>query len=180
MFSDDEDISLLLTRFNRRESSAFAIIYKKMFYELIAYASRLYENTSVSAEDAVQDAFCIVWERRNLTFESSSKIKAFMFVVIKNNYRNYLLRSQLQQQYHDAAKYDAGFRNDILDSELVSILLEYVKRMPDPPGKIMSLLLSGYAPEEIAETMKLSIRTVYNTKYKVVTLLKKAFSSKKP
>ena len=48
---------LLLSRFNARDTEAFVSVYKLFFTELHLYASRLYNCTTVSPEDAVQDVF---------------------------------------------------------------------------------------------------------------------------
>lgn len=172
----NDDVVFLLSRFNRRDSSAFASVYSKFFTELHVYAHRLYCNTSVSPEDAVQDVFCNLWERRNITFDSLLKIKAFLFVAIKNGYKNYVSHLDVEQKYRDVVGLDAGFSDDVEESELGASLLEYVARMPDPGGKVMRLYLTGYEPEEIADRLQMSIRTVYNTKSRAIGMLKKFFA----
>ena len=86
----NDDSAFLLTRFNQRDTSAFAMIYTRFFTELHVYANRLYANTFESAEDAVQEAFCYLWERHDVVFDSLMKIKAFLFVAIKNRYKNHM------------------------------------------------------------------------------------------
>ena len=87
---NDDDLGFLLMRFNQRDTSAFATIYMDFFTELHVYANRLYCNTSESAADAVQEAFCYLWERHDVIFDSLTKIKAFLFVAIKNRYKNHV------------------------------------------------------------------------------------------
>ena len=82
----NDDSAFLLTRFNQRDTSAFAMIYTRFFTELHVYANRLYANTFESAEDAVQEAFCYLWERHDVVFDSLMKIKAFLFVAIRRAY----------------------------------------------------------------------------------------------
>ncbi|MFR5659751.1 MAG: sigma factor, partial [Butyricimonas faecihominis] len=97
----NDDSAFLLMRFNQRDTSAFAMIYTKFFTELHVYANRLYTNTSESAEDAVQEAFCYLWERHDVIFDSLTKIKAFLFVAIKNRYKNHVSHLGVEQKYRD-------------------------------------------------------------------------------
>jgi putative ATPase subunit of terminase (gpP-like) len=173
---NDNDLSFLLMRFNQRDSSAFAKIYTKLFMELHVYAIRFYCNTSDSAEDAVQEAFCYLWERQDVVFDSLAKIKAFLFVAIKNRFKNRLSHLGVEQKYKDVLEREYGFSEEIVESELATSLLEYVERMPDPGGKVMRLYLNGYEAEEIADRLHMSIRTVYNTKSRAIGMLKKFFS----
>ena len=173
---NDDDLGFLLMRFNQRDTSAFATIYMDFFTELHVYANRLYCNTSESAADAVQEAFCYLWERHDVIFDSLTKIKAFLFVAIKNRYKNHVNHLGVRQKYKDAMERETSFVEDVLDSELATSLLEYVEYIPDPEGKVMKLYLAGLDAEEIADHMKLSIRTVYNAKSRAVGMLKKFFS----
>ena len=78
-----EKWSVILKRFNKRDSSAFAEVYKMFFVELHAYAIRLYRSTSVDPQDAVQEAFIALWERADMEFDSLANIKAFLYAIIK-------------------------------------------------------------------------------------------------
>ena len=101
---------------------------------------------------------------------------AFLFVAIKNRYKNHVNHLGVRQKYKDAMERETSFVEDVLDSELATSLLEYVEYIPDPEGKVMKLYLAGLDAEEIADHMKLSIRTVYNAKSRAVGMLKKFFS----
>ena len=129
---NDDDLGFLLMRFNQRDTSAFATIYMDFFTELHVYANRLYCNTSESAADAVQEAFCYLWERHDVIFDSLTKIKAFLFVAIKNRYKNHVNHLGVRQKYKDAMERETSFVEDVLDSELATSLLEYVEYIPDP------------------------------------------------
>lgn len=173
---NDGELAFLLVRFNRRDTSAFASVYMKFFTELHSYAGRLYCNTSVDPEDVVQDVFCNLWERTDITFDSFLKIKAFLFVAIKNGFKNYISHLDVERRYKNVVELDGGFSEDVVESELGASLLEYVERIPDPGGKVMRLYLNGYEAEEIADRLHMSIRTVYNTKSRAIGMLKKFFS----
>ena len=170
---NDDELVVLLARFNRRDMSAFASVYIEYFMELHVYARRLYAGTSVEPEDVVQDVFCNLWERADITFDSFLKIKAFLFVALKNGFKNYISHLDVERRYKNVVELDCGFSEDVVESELGAFLLEYVERMPDPGGKVMRLYLNGYEAEEIADRLRMSIRTVYNTKSRAIGMLKR-------
>ncbi len=126
--------AFLLMRFNQRDTSAFAMIYTKFFTELHVYANRLYANTSESAEDAVQEAFCYLWERHDVIFDSLTKIKAFLFVAIKNRYKNHVSHLGVEQKYRDVLEREASFVEDILESEAGNFPVGIRGAYPGPGG----------------------------------------------
>lgn len=95
---------LLLSRFNARDTEAFVSVYKLFFTELHLYASRLYNCTIVSPEDAVQDVFCSLLENKGTHFESLLKLKAFLYTSIKNRYKSYLEHRKVQGKYKHIQK----------------------------------------------------------------------------
>ena len=167
---------VFLKRFNKRDVNAFAEIYTAFFTELHVYALRFYLNRPEMAEDAVQDAFCYLWEREDITFDCLDKIKAFLYVAIKNRFKNHLSRIDVEQKYRETLE-RVSVDEDILDSELMVSLWECVERIPNPEGKVLKLYLSGYEPEDIARQMKLSLQTIYNMKSKAVGKLKRFFAT---
>lgn len=178
IYQNEEEPAILLKRFNQREASAFGAIYMRFFTELHVYAMRFYSRTSESAEDAVQEAFYTLWERRELVFDSVTKIKAFLFVAIKNRYKNQLIHWGVEQKYKDIVEWESGFSEDIVESELAASLSEYVERMPEQEGKVMKLYLAGHEAEEIAAEMQWSVQTVYNVKSRAMRFLKRLFCPK--
>lgn len=169
----------LLERFNKREASAFAMVYTKFFVELHAYALRLYGNIATAPEDVVQDAFSYLWERREVTFDEVLKIKAFLYVVIKNKYYHHLNHAGVVDKYRKTIEYENQFADDVFNCEQISFLLEYVERIPNIGRKVIKLYLDGYEAEDIAEKMQMSIQSIYNIKSQTIRTLKKYFSLEK-
>lgn len=176
---DREEMSILLARFNKRDVLAFATVYKKIFVELYAYARCLYNNTTTDPEDVVQDAFSYLWEQRKLVFDRMFKIKAFLFVVIKNRYFHYLDHLGVVDKYKQVVEYENRFTSDVVYCEQLSMLMEYVERIPGVGREVIKLYLDGYEAEDIAEKMQMNVQSVYNIKSQTIRRLKNLFSSKK-
>lgn len=174
-FTEDRNI---LEHFNRRDTSAFAEVYSRFFVELHAYSLRLYGKTDIVPEDAVQDAFIYLWERKKETFETLSKIKSFLLVVLKHKYYNYLDHLGVVRKYEKAAEYENGSADDVLNSELFAAVMEYVERLPEPGGGVLKLYLKGYEAEDIAEKLQMNIQSVYNIKSLAIKKLKELIAAR--
>lgn len=171
----DTDI-LLLKRFNRRDPRAFTLAYTRFFTELHVYASRLYRNAQTLPEDAVQDVFCYLWESRDKSFESFAKLKAFLYVVLRNRYIHHLEHQKVADRHKEIMKREARFTEDILDSELAIQLREYVERIPDPGNRVIKYYMDGYEAKDIAEKMGMNVQTIYNIKSQAIQFLRKLFN----
>lgn len=175
----EQDTSVsLLECFNKREASAFATVYTRFFVELHAYALRLYRNTAIAPEDAVQDAFAYLWESRQVTFDHLFKIKAFLLVVIKNRYFHALEHLGVVDRYRSVAEHETDFENDVLYGEQLAALMESVERIADPGRKVIKYYMAGYEAEDIAKEMQINVQSVYNIKSQTIRLLKKYFTNK--
>ena len=118
---------LLLSRFNARDTEAFVSVYKLFFTELHLYASRLYNCTTVSPEDAVQDVFCSLLENKGTHFESLLKLKAFLYTSIKNRYKSYLEHRKVQGKYKTYTETAQTFASEITENEVKIVLPLLVK-----------------------------------------------------
>ena len=166
---------LLLSRFNARDTEAFVSVYKLFFTELHLYASRLYNCTTVSPEDAVQDVFCSLLENKGTHFESLLKLKAFLYTSIKNRYKSYLEHLKVQGKYKTYTETAQTFASEITENEVYAFLQKCLVMLPENCAQVMNLYLSGYEMEEIAGQLNLSLQTVYNTKSMAIRLLKEKF-----
>ena len=166
---------LLLSRFNARDTEAFVSVYKLFFTELHLYASRLYNCTTVSPEDAVQDVFCSLLENKGTHFESLLKLKAFLYTSIKNRYKSYLEHRKVQGKYKTYTETAQTFASEITENEVYAFLQKCLVMLPENCAQVMNLYLSGYEMEEIAGQLNLSLKTVYNTKSMAIRLLKEKF-----
>ncbi len=164
---------VLLEQFNRRDTLAFAEVYTAFFVELHAYALSLYGKTDIVPEDVVQDAFIYLWERKKVTFDTLSKIKSFLFVVIKHKYYNYLNHLGVIRKYEKAVEYENGFTDPLPSSELFTSIMEQVERIPGTGGQVLKLYLDGYEAEDIAQEMQINVQSVYNIKSVAIKKLKR-------
>lgn len=174
---------ILLKKFNNRDESAFVKIYIMFYREFMLYATTLYHNTRVSPEDAVHDIFTYIWQTERISFESITKIKAFVLVAIKNRYKNHLDHLRCESDYintkEQRERCENNFEIDIFKGELYTILEEALNFLPHECAEVVKLYMKGYDPDEIAEKLNKKIRTVYNQKNKAIDILRKKLSKNK-
>lgn len=172
----DKD-ALLLKRFNNRDKQAFGRVYVLYYNELHMYATYIFRDTSESAEDIIQDIFFRIWENKHVVFDTLVKIKAFIYVSIKNAYKNHLKHLGHQNRYIDAIDLESTY--DIIECEIFTTLDEALQLLPKEYAVILRMYLEGYKPEEISEFLGYKVRTVYNKKQLAISILKDKFPSDK-
>lgn len=172
----DKD-ALLLKRFNNRDKQAFGRVYVLYYNELHMYATYIFRDTSESAEDIIQDIFFRIWENKHVVFDTLVKIKAFIYVSIKNAYKNHLKHLGHQNRYIDAIDLESTY--DIIECEIFTTLDEALQLLPKEYAVILRMYLEDYKPEEISEFLGYKVRTVYNKKQLAISILKDKFPSDK-
>ncbi len=174
-----KDTSLLLKDFNDRDPFAFGFVYNKFYDEFHLYASSLYSNTIVDSRDAVQDVFLHIWDNHKLNFKRLINIKAFVIIMLKNRYKNYINHLAYEDKFHEYIKdVDKDFEFDIIENEYYTTVERALAMLPNDSAEILRYYIEGYNPEEISEITGRSLRTVYNKKSEAIAFLKNKISKK--
>ncbi|MGL5682165.1 MAG: RNA polymerase sigma factor [Marinifilaceae bacterium] len=160
----------LIKGFNKKNRAAFGQIYTILHQELTLYASTIFNGTNESTDDIIQDIFLKIWDDGSVQFESIARIKAFIFVSIKNSYKNHIRSLHHQNQYHDYAEKE--FIYDIMECEAYIKLVETLGILPQDCATVIRMYLEGYKPDEIAATLNYKPQTIYNKKQEAITRLK--------
>lgn len=168
----------LIARFNARDTEAFVSVYRQLFTELHAYAARLYRDTVIHPEDAVQDVFCSLLENRGNHFERLADIRAFLYTAVRNRYKSFLEHEKVADRYREHVETEADLTTENAENELRHLLQSGIALLPENQAQVLNLYIEGYEPEEIAERLQISTRTVYNTKSLAVQALKEKFAAR--
>lgn len=161
-----------IERFNNRDSVAFGYFYEKLYKDLYYYASKLYGNTELYAEDVIHDIFISLWSSKNIKFENAQKLKAYIIISIKNKFRNYLDHQKSNGRYVKfCSDNNKGFINDIAEVEVVSSINNAISMLPAECAKIFRLHVEEWNVKEIADKLGKAPSTVYAQKQKAITIL---------
>lgn len=174
-----EEDNLILKGFNTRDTEAFVVVYRHFFTDLYLYAEHLYRNTPELPDDAVQNAFCYLWEHTSERFETCLQLKTFLYTAIRNRYFNYMDHQKVHVKYEtEQSRVEDGEEAEVYHNEVCAYLTESLHLLPPKHASVMRLYLDGYESEEIAQQLSMSIRTVYNLKSESVAILKKKLNKR--
>lgn len=163
----------LLTQFNKRNQAAFEQVYVKLYNELYYFTSRLYQGMETMAEDVLQDVFVSVWEKK-VPFVDEVHLKGYLYLSIRNRYKNYLKHRDSKSRYHDyILNNPTEHDSHIVETEVVSLLHMSLGLLPEACAEVFRLYVEGLSGEEIAEKLGKSVNTVYAQKQQAVKILKK-------
>lgn len=176
----DKELSSLLLRFNNRENSAFCEIYDIIYDELFYFTSSVYKDTEVVASDVIHDIFIKLWEARSVKFNSLLSIKGYIYISVKNKFRDYISHRKCKDKFNSAMRLtDDYFVSQIAESETLTIITEAERCLPAECAKVFRMYLDGWDVKEIALKLNKSQSTVYAQKAEAITILKKKLSKDK-
>lgn len=162
--------SALLKKFNNRDNNAFGEIYTLLYNELYHFTSRLYRNTEIVAGDVMHDTFVYIWEHSTQRFDGIENLKAYLYISIKNRFRNYLVHQKSVDKFQCETK---NFVSDVVESETLSIINQAINLLPSECAKVFRLHIDGWQVKDIAEKLGKSESTVYAQKQEAISILKK-------
>ncbi len=171
-----DDTSRLLYDFNRKEDSAFEYIYTLFYSDLRYYTSKLYANTEVEADDAINDAFLKILENQRANFKNIEHIKGHLYLTIKNAFLDYISHkkhidkhAELQKRYGaNSSMYDV----DMIETEAISYIYQKINSLPSECAKVLRLHIEGWSVAEIANKLGKSENTIYHQRDKAISALK--------
>lgn len=164
----------LLNEFNKRGENAFCYIYEYFYNELFYFASKLFSASQTAPCDVLQDLFLKIWES-DKQFESFEFLKSYLYLSVRNRWKNDLEHLETVQRYLAGQNPDHGddyILSHIIESETLAILYNHLKLLPPECAKVMHLSLQGRKSQEIAETLAISVNTVYAQKQKGLAILR--------
>lgn len=165
---------LLLEKFNCRDRSAFGQVYSMYYNELYYYTSNLYKNSSVDACDIIQDVFVKIWQSPKRKFDKLEGIKAYLYVSIKNSYKNFYVHNKLTHKFNRTlAEDDDLFIVQAVESEIFSVVPNLLNILPQECAKSFKMFIEGWEINEIAEELGKKRSTIYNQRQEAISILKK-------
>ena len=145
------------------DRNAFDELYYRYVPRLIAF-SKTYIKNKEEAEEAVQEIFIRIWERRQ-ALDDSKSFKAYLFQSIKNYFLNFIRDRKNACQLSDIPEDMHPSNENILENltyrELEKTALDLIASLPKVQQEVFTLSrMEGMSNLEIADKLKLSKRTV--------------------
>lgn len=179
ILSGNDEI-VLLKNFNARNSRAFGNVYYLLYDEIFYFTSRLYRETEVVACDIIHDIFSYLWVNSHIKFENVLSIRSYLYISIRNGFKNYLAHKKCVDKYNCIVKYDDNkFIVNIAETHIFSILNEATSILPKDCAEVLKYHFEGWQMKDIAQKMDLSERSIYNKRDQAIEILKKSMSKDK-
>jgi RNA polymerase sigma-70 factor (ECF subfamily) len=166
------------------DSISFKHYYEVNVSSLIRFAQR-FVSFEV-AEDIVHDAFLEIWDHPEIYDRMPAH--SYLFTAVRNRCLNVLKREQVRENFIRSAEsdnrvlgldyYDSS-EKQIIDKENIQYLYEQIERLPEKCRVIFKMAyFEDKKNAEIAESLKLSIRTVEHQLYLGLRTLRDRLTAK--
>lgn len=157
-----EDIDLYI-KLRAGDEQAFQTLFRKYYSALCRFAHQFLKDRE-QAEEAVQDMFVKIWEKRE-TLNIDTSVKHYFFRSIRNHCLNQIQHEKIKKQYAtrilDLARQEIETEPSFLEVDLIRRIEKSIDSLPPKRKEIFRLSREqGMKYKEIAETLDLSIKTV--------------------
>ena len=160
--------------------SEYESLFKTHYSELCAFANKFLQDVD-AAEEIVQAFFVKFWENRSeLNIKSSQR--SYLFTSIRNACFNQIKHIQIREEYKKHNEREMEKSKYSVDEEFEATELDAkIRRTIDalPEGRRKIFILSRYEGlkyKEIAEKLKISVKTVENQMGSAIKFLKHELS----
>lgn len=160
--SPNNDQSLLIS-LRQGDIKAFDALYHRYAKKLMAFALTFFADQAI-AEEAVQEIFIRIWEKRRELDESKS-FKSYLFQAVKFYMFNFIRDRKESCSYEDVSEATFRTENPVEEmlhyEELEATAKLLIAKLPQVQQQVFRLnKLEGLTTQEIAEKMNLSKRTI--------------------
>ncbi|MCE5345519.1 MAG: RNA polymerase sigma-70 factor [Bacteroidales bacterium] len=177
----------LLIDLNDKKIEAYEELFFKYHGRLVLFA-RKFTGDLQSAQDIVQDAFLIIWEKSD-TLSINSSPKAYLFQAVKNSCLNYIRHLNTCQTTEDKLNLKISLSeksvysdfNDpyysLLELEIQQKIEEIINTLPEKCLEVYKLSRqNNLHNKEIAEKLGISVKMVEKHISKALSVLKSELS----
>lgn len=157
----DEDSIRLFERIRAGEKEAFKEFYDKNQSALFSFLlSKGLERTT--AEDLIQQAFLIIWEKRK-QIDPARSLRSYLFTTAYNRMLNHF-RDRKDSEPEFAYELSSKEKNPeeiTVQSEAIQKMHNVLATMPERRRSVFEFCyLKGFSHKEAASTMNVSVKTI--------------------
>ena len=168
--------SALKERILLGDKSAFSIIFAYYYADLVMFACTFLKDKQ-EAEEVVQDMFIRLWENRQALFITTS-LKSFLLKSVQNKCIDTIRHLKIMDKYQMLVRdnpllFENDTENYLLHSELENDLNKALRKFPEEISQVfIQSRFNGFTYHEIADQLKISVRTVEVRMGKALALLR--------
>jgi len=176
----DYDDSGLVKLIRLGDKQAFEEIYERYHRQLFFMAMKYLKSKNLS-EDAVQDVFVKLWQKRD-ELDPHKSVKGLLFISLKNHVLN-MIRNRKNKILSEIKLEEVNhpFQNSTIDevvyAEYEQIVQKGLAELSERKRKVFELKTNGFTNSEVADLLLITINTVkvhyYHSSQFIRTYLKK-------
>jgi RNA polymerase sigma-70 factor, ECF subfamily len=181
---DLEDQQRLRNGLKNGNKKIFEEIYKAYYSPLVFYCHR-YVGDMEEAREIVQGLFFKIWlKRKDLKINCS--IKSYLYTSVQNYALNHLQKKKIKQKYiirkvNVPLQQNENGQNRLEEEELKVLIRSAILKLPNKRREIFELSrFENLKYSQIAEQMRISVKTVETQMSKSLSFLRKALSEYMP
>jgi RNA polymerase sigma-19 factor, ECF subfamily len=169
------------------DEKAFEKLYNEYYESLCHFAQRFVCDLDTSRE-IVQDVFVRIWEKRS-TLLGEDSLKSYLYKSVRNKCLDYLKHSKVEYEFEkmrireDQDSGSGSFSTEdhplsgLITEELRNAIRCAIGNLPEKCKEIFELSrFEGLKYREIAEELKISVKTVETQMYRAIKSLKEQLS----
>jgi RNA polymerase sigma-70 factor (ECF subfamily) len=165
---------ILINALKNGDVTAYDTVYRQNYLKMSNYIFKISKNRSLT-EDIVQDSFIMLWEKRE-HINSSFSITSYLFKICKNNFLQHIRKENKHRASLDEIRSTVFYEiyNEDSKNEKIALVKKVIEELPPKCKK--AFIFSKYEKltyQQIAEEMRISIKTVENHISKAYTILRK-------
>ena len=165
---------ILLDKLADGDKSAFTSIFEAYYKDLVMFAFTFTKNSD-DAEEAVQEVFVRLWEKRS-ELNLHGSLKSYLLKSVQNKCLDEIRRRKVREQYAGHQETEALYTNDtedyILYADLQHQLDRALAKMPEEVAQTFRMnRFDGLKYHEIAGQLNVSVRTVESRISKALQIL---------
>ena len=172
--TDTRDIALKIQAGNER---AFEKVFKSYYAGMCGFANK-YLSDLEQSEEIVQEVFFNFWNKRS-SLEIQDSLEGYLYRSVRNACLNHIKHLEVRKQYALAQmqplrEEENKYSDKIVELELQQRIDDCINQLPPERQKIFKLSRhDGLKYQEIANELKLSVKTVEAQMGKALKYLRK-------
>lgn len=163
---DNEQMRIWSEEIRQSSREAFDGLFRHLYPRLVYFAMR-FTKKKAEACDIVQDAFVILWQKKD-RIDPNQSLKAYLFKIVRNRSINWLNEQYNQMESLNDTIVDTLSEPEENENEhsfenLQSYFTKWINDLPERQKEAFELSrFEGLNHDEIADVMNLSPKTVNN------------------
>ncbi|MFZ4707216.1 MAG: RNA polymerase sigma-70 factor [Bacteroidales bacterium] len=175
---------LLILQIKTGDKNSFEVVFRKYYQDLCQYSFR-FVTDSHFAEEIVQDFFFKFWLKRE-SLDVSSSLRSYLFRAVQNHSLNHIEHQKINKKYADYIGFQtqgngSHFTDFMIEKELEQQIQKAIVALPPRRREIFELSrFEGLKYQEIADRLKINIKTVESQMVKALEQLRSDLSEYLP